>query len=501
MLFGLTAFLYLYPFPQFPEINNPHENVRFYMTASMVEEGTYAIDTMRERWGWVNHASARNGHLFSVKAPGTSWLGVPGYALYYGWTRLVDAPVDQRSALWWCRLTGSVIPTLAFAWIFLGFLLRRLDNRVISLGTYLAVVLGSPFYAYGMMFVSHSLAGVCAFGAFALLRNAWVRRQAAPHGEGAPLIARNAFWAGLLAAAVTLFEYPGLIMSAGLSLWALFVLRPSRSWWWFVAGAVIPTLLMMHFQWVAYDNPLTPGHRHLDIVGLSAVHTQGLNGATTFHWEALRELILSPTFGLLAGMPLVLLCVLMPPRHRKRWRVPELVALTLCALTAVAIAFVEHWRAGWTVGPRYLVMLLPLLGWCAALSLRRMAHLAPWLGQGLTLGLVAVGLVRSGWASAHYPHLPEQVRNPVAFLTRLVEDGHFPDTLLPWTGWVSAVPWLLALLGAFAYVIARARQDLEATAVVSFISFALLISYGERAPSHVPDATYELVTETWYPPP
>ena len=51
---GLVAFVLLYVFPCFPTLNNPNENVRFYMTASLVEDGTYAIDAVRALWGRVN---------------------------------------------------------------------------------------------------------------------------------------------------------------------------------------------------------------------------------------------------------------------------------------------------------------------------------------------------------------------------------------------------------------------------------------------------------------
>ncbi len=61
---------YLYAFPYQPTINNPNENVRFYMTAAIVEEGTYAIDTPRTRWGWVNDAGVSEGKHFQWRAWG-----------------------------------------------------------------------------------------------------------------------------------------------------------------------------------------------------------------------------------------------------------------------------------------------------------------------------------------------------------------------------------------------------------------------------------------------
>ena len=79
---ALCAFAYLYVFPYQPRINNPNENVRLYMTAALAEQGTYVIDDYRARWGWVNDCAVRDGHAYSVKAPATSFLGVPAYWLY-----------------------------------------------------------------------------------------------------------------------------------------------------------------------------------------------------------------------------------------------------------------------------------------------------------------------------------------------------------------------------------------------------------------------------------
>ena len=103
---AICAAVYLYAFPYQPEVNNPNENVRFFMTAAIVDEGTYAIDAIRARWGWVNDAAVYEGHVYSVKAPGTSLMGVPGYWLYRRWCDLRGAPLDRTTALWVVRMSA-----------------------------------------------------------------------------------------------------------------------------------------------------------------------------------------------------------------------------------------------------------------------------------------------------------------------------------------------------------------------------------------------------------
>jgi hypothetical protein len=168
-IFGLCAFAYVYVFPYQSSLNNPNENVRFYMTAALVDSHTYAIDAQRERWGYVNDAAVHGGHIYSVKAPGTSFLGVPGYWLYSGVSSLLGREFDRTEALWVCRVTATILPTLCGLWAFVLFLRRRELALTLRLSTSVAVWLGSLLYGYGMLFVSHMLSAVVAFAAFAFL--------------------------------------------------------------------------------------------------------------------------------------------------------------------------------------------------------------------------------------------------------------------------------------------------------------------------------------------
>src|SRR5690606_9841866 len=104
---------------------------------------------------------------------------------------------------------------------------------------------GSPFYAYSVMFVSHSLAAVAVFFAFALLRDATQARRSQTVRTLTPL---SSLFAGFATAAVTAFEYPGVLVSLVFSGWALVVVRPFRRLLAFALGALVPTLAVMHFQ-------------------------------------------------------------------------------------------------------------------------------------------------------------------------------------------------------------------------------------------------------------
>ncbi|MFO0602768.1 MAG: hypothetical protein U0324_06310 [Polyangiales bacterium] len=120
---ALLAVLYLWVFPYHGIVNNPNENVRLFMTVALVDDGTLAINRVENTWGYTNDKGVRDtplaeaisrrhvpddvlrlagvpedvlirfrlgrttpadraltAHLlYSAKAPGTSFVGVPAY--------------------------------------------------------------------------------------------------------------------------------------------------------------------------------------------------------------------------------------------------------------------------------------------------------------------------------------------------------------------------------------------------------------------------------------
>ncbi|HEX7476583.1 MAG TPA: hypothetical protein VF331_02130 [Polyangiales bacterium] len=438
----LCAFAYLYVFPYQATLNNPNENVRFYMTAALAELGHYQIDELRARWGWVNDAAVHGGHVWSVKAPGTSFFGVPGYFLYLHGSRLLGHGFDRTEALWVCRVTGSVLPTLLFGFVFFGWLARRTRHAFARETTFFSVMLGSLIYAYALMFTSHTLSAAVAFSAFMWLYD--VR-----HGEAAATT-QGALLAGLLTGGATFFEYPGLAGSLPLALYGALVLRKPKLVLAFALGGALPALVMMHFQWRAFGNPFTPGHLFVENDSFRAAHEQGLYGAVGPSAAALYGLLLDPGAGLLPLTPLLALSVpglwiLLRDRER---RLDAVALIAIVVLTVVAIASMNNWRGGWTVGARYLALCIPFLAWPTLVALDAWAERSVRTAAAVALGCTAVGLVASGIASAYYPHLPPEVSRPLPqIFAVLIEHGYAPANAGAWLGLfgnASMLPLLMA---------------------------------------------------------
>jgi hypothetical protein len=473
--FWLVAAAYLYVFPHQPRLNNPNENVRFYMTAAIVEEGVYSIDTLRDRWGWVNDASVREGHYYSVKAPGSSLLAIPGYALY----RALGRPFERQEALWFCRLSATILPTLIGLWYFHTFFRRRSDDARTADIAFAALALGTPIYGYATMLASHTTAAIAAFGAFMILSTLRETGRASSLG---------CCTAGALAAGVTWLEYQGLVASVLLTVFALsvfFTQRALKGVLLFAAGALLPTLSTMHFQYRAFGNAFSPGHLDLETKGFRTIHSQGFYGLTGIEPRALETLLVDLGNGLFPIAPFLALGAigLFIALRNRATRLEAGYALAIVALTTLAISATTYWRGGWTIGPRYLVIAMPFLAFGAIAPLSTWARgERSWLAYGAATGLALVGLIASGLPSAYYPHLPPEFSRPLPQLfAPLIAQGYAPYNAANLIGLCSAlsmVPLALIGLAALAYPL----RGLAAGVLARTLACALVVACIGLAP-------------------
>ncbi|HEX2678671.1 MAG TPA: hypothetical protein VHM19_18590 [Polyangiales bacterium] len=470
----LCGFAYLYVFPYQAQLNNPNENVRFYMTASLAEQGSYAIDMPRARWGWVNDGAVHGGHFWSVKAPGTSFSGVPGYYVYWKLSQALGHAFDRTEALWVCRVTACVLPTLLFAFFFYGFLARHARHALARNTVFVSTLLGSLLYGYGMMFVSHTVGAVLAFAAFMGL---WSVR----HGER-EADARGAFLAGLGCAAATFYEYPGLACSLPLAVYGVVVLRKPKLLAAFALGGVLPALIMMHFQWRAFGSPFTPGHLYVENDSFRAAHHQGLYGAVGPSAYAMYGLLIDPGAGLFPLTPLLVLAL--PGLYRmlrdEKQRADAITILAVVVLTVLAISSMNNWRGGWTVGPRYLAVCVPFLAWPALRALDDWLDRMPLMAAGFALAACAVGLIASGLPSAYYPHLPPELERPLPQVYAvLIAHGYAPmnaAALVNVFSGASMLPLLACALGVLACCVVAITPGLRWRATALAVAVALVLA-------------------------
>lgn len=518
MIAGLLALALLYVFPYFPRLNNPNENARFYMTAALFEQGTYRIDMPRTRWGYANDAAcvdvAQEEHrpcigrdpaagferrLYSIKAPLTSFLALPGYALEYAWS---GGHVDRDRALWLCRLSGTLLPMLAFFVFCFRFFRESTEEVFAADAAFWGLGLGSALLAYSYLLVSHATAAAAAFTAFACLYRA--RRSGQAAGTRWP----SDVLAGLCAAAATGFDYQALPVSVLLCAQAMLVLRPPARLFRFAAGAILPTLLVAHFHWRAFGSPWTPAHIFAETPYFRETHTQGLYGVHHFDPKAAYSLLFDQRVGMFVTSPMLTLAMLgVVARMRRRGeRLEAGFAIASVVILYLLLSSMRNWDGGWATGPRLLTVILPYVAWFVAGGLDLLMRGRAWLAVALGLSLQAASFVCGGLPAMYYPHIPESIRAPVIqLIVPLVKYDFAPSTAANWLGIFGTLSMLpvLALEITVLGLLLRELGDLRKWRGALALSFLLAPLW--VAPSlygtHEKDADLALgfITRTWTP--
>ena len=481
------AAAYLYVFPYFPKIHSANELPRLYLVQAMAEEGTFAIDRGVARWGATADVSPWEGHYYSNKAPGSSMLVVPAYAA----VRVTLGEPSLPATMWLCRVIAGVLPMLLFLALLDRFLARWAEAAPRRL-VLVAYALGSMAMTYSILYISHQLAAVC-------LGSAWI--LALDHAAGRrPLRAMAA--AGFLAGASVLVEYQAAFALPPLAAHVLFQLHalPRRDRWRALGAAALPAALpiaaLLAYHQACFGSPLRTGYDASQT--FAEFHQQGFLGITELRWAAFYGSTLRPDNGLFTLAPWWLLAI---PGGILLWRRRERDVVLACGAIAVIyllfISSINFWRGGWTVGPRYITVMLPFLlplvaaAVSAATSARRRT-----LALGTAAGLIAVGVIVYTSSSATFPHWPDRYRAPLHEVTfRLLADGLAAPSLGSWLGLpvlAGAVPYFLLVAALLAWAIVRAggRRSL---ALAAALATAVLGAYSRFPRTPDGEAAYQRV--------
>jgi hypothetical protein len=522
--FILVALATVSVWPYFERLNNPNENARVWMTRAIVEHHTMAIDRVSAEWGYVNDKATGRGHVYSGKAPGTSFLGVP---VLWAETRLWHLfgwpSPSKRATIVALRFFAVMVPSIVFLFFFARWVERRTrssaarDLLVVGLGT------GTMLYPYGIMFVAHAQASMAAFAAFMLLSWSTVPEAAAQHvaeppsaawagSPSAPVLSwRRIVGAGALTGASVMLEYQMLLIAALLAGYALWTIGRRASW--FILAAVPFAIALGAYHTALFGRPWEFPYSHLENQNYAQIVDVGYHGLATPRFVALGTTLFSVSYGLFAFSPFLMLglllggdAVLRGPRREGALIVGVMLVMTLF------ISGLPHWRGGWCVGPRYIAGVVPFLTLGLAVRWAVFDDGSPRgeLLRAFAAGLIAASVFANGISAAVYPHYPEVFDNPIYDLAvPLVRDGYVSYGF----GWTLGLPrgWSLLPLGLFlvtALVLAIAghardrRQAVRrsAGAMAVALVFSIAISRYGRAPSVGESAATATVRSLWQPP-
>ncbi|HVX93895.1 MAG TPA: hypothetical protein VHK47_03200 [Polyangia bacterium] len=500
----LVTLAYLFAFPYYERLNNPNENARTWATRAIVEHGVLNIDAEEREWGYVNDKCKNDKHVYSGKAPGASFLGVPVLAVVTKIRHLQGRPSPGKmETTFWLRLFAVKVPLCVFFWFFARYVERLTGSRQARDVLLAALGLGTLMYPYGGLFVGHALAAAAACGAYMLLAPA--SGPGARRGGLDPRLVG----AGLLAGATVVFEYQAAFVVAALTVYA--VHRYRRESVAYFLGAAPMAVGLGAYHTAIFGRPWRfPFGNVENPEFLRRDHSAGFHGLALPKLPALGASLFAPDYGLFVFSPILavglLAALALLPRRPRR---DAALVVAASALMFLFLAGMSNWRAGWCVGPRYITTVAPFLvlgvAFAWAVIQRRTWLMAP------TLGLVIVSVFLNVVSGAVYPHYPEVFDNPVFDLTLpVLRAGYAPYSfgwLLGLRGLASVAPLALVVLGALGLGLAgeaprppRRWARISGALAVAALCLLALSAYG-RKPSPGEQSSAAFVRATWEPQP
>ena len=331
-----------------------------------------------------------NGHTYSDKAPGLSFLAIPAFELERG-IGIAKSTTEWKSegdwSLWLLRVLTSGLMFLAGVWV-VG---RLAEGIVPGTGAVTAALFGVATIAAPLAptFFEHDAAGALGIAAFALL---WRFRSR-----------RALVGAGLCAGTAVFFNYQSGIIALALLCYGAWKFR--RSALWFLAGAVPPAAALGAYNWAAFDSPFHLSYRYVANAYTEKQHG-GFFGIGAPSLDGVRQVLVGSR-GLLVWSPVCLAAAVglwLLWRRGARAEAVTAAAIVVVFVLADAGYFLPY--GGGSPGPRFLGAALPFLalGLPPALERARAAVLALGLVSVCTLTVQALSWgVRGDHATAYLP--------------------------------------------------------------------------------------------------
>ncbi|MFB6143763.1 MAG: hypothetical protein ABEJ98_00490 [Candidatus Nanohaloarchaea archaeon] len=356
-------------FGTFAHWNGDNEDVRLDLAYSIVDDGTFSIDSYESNTG---DKSLINGHYYSDKAPLSSFAAVPSTALVStvwgglsteeyrpNFSRVDHFPTSIArflAVLTVSSVSGSLTAVLLYR--ILGLLgglkrsIRALSAIVAGLGT---LILPYSTTFHGTMLGTVFLMG----GVYIWLRNQGKMGKRELLGVGALL--------GLGTTASYLIAIPGGIM--GLLIAREKFREDVRDLSWGLAGGLAGLLPLLAYNTAIFGHPFDLTFFHHTPNFQDPVYGM-VNSSLLLNLTKIPRLLFYPSFGLFLFSPVLLFSAV---GIRSLWREHRELAVLITGslgLQLLAISFLSHWALGSFFGPRYLLPSSTLLFIPAAFSLR-----------------------------------------------------------------------------------------------------------------------------------
>ncbi len=488
--------------PYFGRLMNANERPRVLQAIAWVDAAELAIDGPAARGIAAGVDVARSpvdGRLYPNKPPGAT---IPAVVAYAG-LRAVDALGGPTPTLRSVTIASRVLGGLLPGFVILLLIVRRLRTRgagPAAEAAVLLIALATPFTAYCRLLFGHCLAGCLLVAGMFLLFDATGRERASW---------RVALAGGALAAAAISVEYVAAF--AGLPLAALLYVRwrqgtPRPVLVAAVAGALLPTAALAGYHAQVFGSPWATGYHHVVDAGFAEIHGRGALGLGLPTGQSIFEHLLSPWGGLLVWAPVVAVSLGVALWQWRALDLEERVATgTLLLITVVVVSLAQ--TGGWRVGPRYLVLAMPLSAYGLVRLVHALGRRRVWATA--VLGLALASTVLDALAANLFPHLIPHGNPWADVLLPLATEARTPYSLLPPGVWTLlftvGLPLALVLWATLRCIVPTEPETTRRARVGTTAGLACLLALGllvaALQPAEHPEAAGDLqaIRSIWEP--
>lgn len=329
----------------YPPFLSPNDRSRLALTRAIVESHSFRIDPYvgRPSPGNAGDLTFYRGHFYSDKAVGLSLAAVPALALLH----LFAPRASIFSMLFVTRFFTVTIPALIALWI----VLKRCRSSFAVVAV-IGLYLGSVIFPQALSFNGHVPMTLAICGAAAL-----VARKEVPHGHAA--------LAGLLAGAAILFDFTAGLAAAALLVVVAVRTASARSTALFAVCCAAIASVQLVVNAHCFGGPLDFAYHHMFDPADQANRGTGFFGIGLPRPDAVAGLTFGGMRGMFVHSPFLLLAI---PAVFAAVASGKRDAIRLWAVVVTAAYFclnasLVDWEGGWSLGPRYLSLIYPLLTW------------------------------------------------------------------------------------------------------------------------------------------
>lgn len=337
------------------------------------------------------------GHFHPNKAPGTSFLAVPGYALVRALESAFSLNPDSWRTLTWNAWLVSLL-SVGLASALGAVLVLRLGRTIASeKSARLAAVtfaFATMAWPYATFLFEHNLIATLLLAATYSVERARALREQGAASRGVGWIHAVGLLTGL--AAITNYT-----MAALVPMFALFLfvrVGATRDLWWMALGLLWPFVAICGYNQICFGTPFTTNYAYQSALFVNEDRLLGVFARPRSDVALL--LLFSPFRGLFFSSPVLLAGVVAMAVSWRQGAHRPLVALiaSVGAFLLLLNASFNGWDGGWTAVPRYLGPAMGLLGVALALAYER------W--RSITTALAAVAFLVQGLLTSVDPQVP-----------------------------------------------------------------------------------------------